>query len=148
MFFFQALKNCKELLDAGYLVSGSYRLNPTPELYVTNGELSPFRAYCDQESAGGGWAVVMRRFDGFVDFHRKWDAYIEGFGSLTGEFWGGLRKMRQLCGYIPVNMRFDSETEDEEKTFAEYGNCLDDDWRSKYQLTVGEFLGKSEEKCG
>ena len=52
--------------------------------------------YCDAASDGGGWLVVQRRQDGSVDFNRGWLEYEEGFGSLTGEFWYGLRPLHCL----------------------------------------------------
>ena len=54
------------------------------------------RVYCDTTSGGGGWLVVQRRQDGSVDFNRDWIDYEDGFGSLTGEFWFGLRGMHTL----------------------------------------------------
>ena len=47
--------------------------------------------YCDVVTAGGGWLVIQKRQDGSVDFNRDWIDYEEGFGTLTGEFWYGLR---------------------------------------------------------
>ena len=52
--------------------------------------------YCDGATAGGGWLVVQRRQDGSVDFNRGWVDYEDGFGSLTGEFWYGLRPLHCL----------------------------------------------------
>ena len=52
--------------------------------------------YCDAVTDGGGWLVVQRRQDGSVDFNRGWTDYEEGFGSLTGKFWYGLRPLHCL----------------------------------------------------
>lgn len=122
--------------------SGSYRVHPTPDLAQENDEMGPFRAYCDQETAGGGWTVIMRRLDGFVNFFRRYFPYVEGFGSISGEFWIGLKKLWQLCGQFPVNLRFDFEAEDGVLIYAEYSDCSIGDWTTKYKLIVGKFIGK------
>lgn len=36
-----------------------------------------------------GWTVVQRRFDGSENFDRNWEGYVNGFGSLNGEYWLG-----------------------------------------------------------
>ena len=63
--------------------------------------------YCDGITAGGGWLVVQRRRDGSVDFNRGWVDYEDGFGSLTGEFWYGLRPLHYLTNQGQWEMRID-----------------------------------------
>ena len=46
--------------------------------------------YCDTVTDGGGWLVVQRRTNDPENFHRNWNDYERGFGSLTGELWYGL----------------------------------------------------------
>ena len=71
-----------------------------------------FVAYCDQYTAGGGWTVFQRRFDGSVEFNRSWTAYENGFGSLLAEHWHGLRPMKLLLDIptVEFDVRFDMES--------------------------------------
>ena len=62
---------------------------------------------CDAVTDGGGWLVVQRRQDGSVDFNRGWVDYEEGFGSLTGEFWYGLRPLHCLTNQGQWQLRID-----------------------------------------
>ena len=47
---------------------------------------------------GGGWTVILNRYDGSQDFYLDWNSYKNGFGKLEGEFWLGLEKMHLLTG--------------------------------------------------
>lgn len=39
----------------------------------------------------------QKRFDGSVDFYRSWSDYVNGFGSISGEYWLGLEKLYRLA---------------------------------------------------
>ena len=71
--------------------------------------------YCDGATAGGGWLVVQRKQDGSVDFNRGWADYEEGFGSLTGEFWYGLRPLHCLTNQGQWELCTDFTSTDESK---------------------------------
>ena len=133
--FFAVLRNCKEILDGGYILSGIYRIDPL------DGQ-GGFGVHCDQETAGGGWITILRRNDGSLDFFRGWLAYVDGMGDLTGELWIGLTKLRRLTGDNAFTIRFDLEAPDGEKRYAEYaGNTLGGSG-SKFMITVGVYSGE------
>lgn len=60
-----------------------------------NGKFQSWSAFCDMESDGGGWLVILRRVSE-SDFNRTWQDYVEGFGELKHNFWYGLRAMHEL----------------------------------------------------
>ena len=86
---FSTAKNCAELFKGGQRISGFYTI------YLD--DKPPFDVYCDQTRAGGGWTVIQKRLNGFVDFNRNWVDYKDGFGNfLIREYWLGLEKIHRL----------------------------------------------------
>ncbi|XP_008155987.2 angiopoietin-2 isoform X2 [Eptesicus fuscus] len=84
-----AFRDCAEAFKSGLTTSGVYTLtfpNSTEET----------KAYCDMESAGGGWTLIQRREDGSVDFQRTWKEYKAGFGNPAGEHWLGNEFVSQV----------------------------------------------------
>ena len=81
------LKQSSEFAFSEYTVPvkkpGVYKLknfcNKTCSTLIISG-------YCDTITDGGEWLVVQRRMsNGSESFHRNWNYYEKGFGSLTGE---------------------------------------------------------------
>ncbi|PFX22859.1 Angiopoietin-related protein 7 [Stylophora pistillata] len=106
-------KNCAELYKSGRRVSGVYTIDPDGS--------GAFNVYCDQTTAGGGWAVFQKRLDGSVDFNRTWNDYKHGFGNLVGEFWLGLDKINRLTRNKTYNkLRVDLEVTTGKTVHAEY----------------------------
>ena len=97
--------------------------------------------YCDAVSDGGGWLVVQRRQDGSVDFNRGWVEYEEGFGSLTGEFWYGLRPLHCLTNQGQWKLRIDFTLTNGTKSYLSYDNFTVGPANSQYQLNISGFTG-------
>ena len=99
------------------------------------------QVYCDTINGGGGWLVVQRRQDGSVDFNRGWGEYEDGFGSLYGEFWYGLRALHCLTGQGGWEMRMDIKLANGTKVYLQYAQFKVESASNKYRMTVGGFQG-------
>ena len=97
--------------------------------------------YCDGATTGGGWLVVQRRQDGSVDFNRDWVEYEDGFGSLTGEFWYGLRPLHCLTNQGQWEMRIDYTLTDGTKSYLSYSSFRVGPASSNYQLSISGYKG-------
>ncbi|XP_023699285.1 angiopoietin-related protein 4 [Paramormyrops kingsleyae] len=83
----EAATDCHKLFLSGKRTSGIYTIQPLNS--------QPFHVFCEMTDEGG-WTVMQRRHDGSLDFDQLWQAYEEGFGSPSGDFWLGLQKMHAL----------------------------------------------------
>jgi len=97
--------------------------------------------YCDAITDGGGWLVIQRRQDGSVDFNRDWEDYEDGFGSLTGEFWYGLRAIHCLTNQGQWELRIDYKTTSGTNGCLSYSNFRVGSAGEQYKLTISGFSG-------
>ena len=101
--------------------------------------------YCDAVTDGGGWLVVQRRQDGSVDFNRGWVEYEEGFGSLTGELWYGLRPLHCLTNQGQWKLRIDFTFTNGTKSYLSYNKFAVGPANSQYQLSISGFTGITDD---
>ena len=99
------------------------------------------RAFCDTSSGRGGWLVVQRRKDGSVDFNRSWVDYEDGFGSLTGEFWYGLRPLHCLTNQGQWEMCIDFTLTDGTNSYLSYSSFKIGPASSNYKLSISGYNG-------
>ena len=92
--------------------------------------------------------MFLRRYDGFLSFDRGWNAYVDGLGDLTGEFWVGLATMRRVAGAATFTIRFDLESPDGEKKYAEYSGSKLGGANTRYKITVGSYTGEKLHQGG
>ena len=133
IFSHAAYKNCAEFYKSGKRRDGVYTIKPD--------NLSAFDVFCDQTTAGGGWTVFQKRFDGSVDFYLNWSDYKHGFGDLSGEFWLGNDKIHRLTSDDNNMLRVDLGDFERNTSYAEYdifGVMSESD---KYKLILGSYSG-------
>ncbi|XP_068681746.1 microfibril-associated glycoprotein 4-like [Montipora foliosa] len=126
-------RNCAEIYNSGSKTSGVYKIDPDG--------LGEFEVFCDQTTAGGGWTVFEKRFNGSVDFYRGWDDYKRGFGNLAGAFWLGLDKIHRLTVNRRNTLRVDLEDVPGKTSYADYSSFAVGNETEKYKLRVGGFSG-------
>ena len=105
--------------------------------------MGEFEVFCDQTTAGGGWTVFQKRYNGAVDFFRAWNDYKRGFGNLNSEFWLGLDKIHRLTVSSSKKLRVDLEDLHGNKVFAEYSSFSVGSERAKYLLGLGVYSGET-----
>ncbi|KAJ6659404.1 hypothetical protein lerEdw1_019136 [Lerista edwardsae] len=127
------VKNCKELLAKGVVLSGWYTIYPK--------DCVPLTVLCDMDTDGGGWTVFQRRSDGSVDFYRDWIAYKTGFGSQLTEFWLGNDNIHLLTSLGENELWVDLTDFNNSHTFAKYQSFKILGESDHYQLVLGSFLG-------
>ena len=81
-FYTYGITDCYDALLQGHNESGVYSLQ-------INNVTSSVDVFCDMETDGEGWTVLLKRQDGSVDFYRNWADYKNGFGDFEGEHWLG-----------------------------------------------------------
>ena len=105
--------------------------------------LPAFDVFCDQTTAGGGWAVFQKRLNGSVDFYRYWNDYKHGFGDLKSEFWLGLDKIHRLTSDNNSMLRVDLEDFEGNTAYAEYKMFGVMSEKDKYKLILGSYSGRT-----
>ena len=127
------IQDCSELVTNGHNPSSIYTITPS------NG--ASFDVYCDMDTAGGGWTVFQKRFNGSINFYRGWDKYKQGFGDINGEFWLGLRILHQLTQSGTWVLRVDLEDFNGETAYALYNSFQIGEAASNYRLSIGSYSG-------
>ena len=119
--------------------------NKPSGIYVTKSYSEPnsleVASYCSE----GGWLVIQKRKDGVVDFNRTWVEYEKGFGSLTTEFWYGLKNLNHLTNRGTWEMMIDLELTNGTAISLHYRTFRVGPAEDMYALTIGGFLGTSDD---
>ena len=102
-------------------------------------------SYCDMDDDGGGWTVVIRRFDtdDHINFIRDWDSFKMGFGYLGGEFYWGNEYMWMLTSHHDrrYQVYFWLEDFDGNTRHAIYEDFEIESEKDYYRLQIGKYSG-------
>ncbi|KAJ8033879.1 Ficolin-2 [Holothuria leucospilota] len=144
-FFFyqkpQYPRDCTEVRDScsSPVSSGVYLIKP-------DGYEEPFEAYCDNEIDSGGWTVILRRFDGSVDFNRTWIDCKQGFGFLSTELWLGNEKVSYLTNQAQYELYINITLENGSSCNMKYTAFrISDEWSEYMLVSVGMY--ESDAAC-
>ncbi|WAR29942.1 FCN2-like protein [Mya arenaria] len=114
--------DCSDLLKTGRSwPSGVY----TMDTWQTQAQVDVF---CDMDTDGGGWTVRIinlytnsfTKVDGSVDFFKNFSSYENGFGSLHGDFWLGLRYLNEITSRRKNTLRIELQTPNATRLYDVY----------------------------
>ena len=131
--------------DCCEVVGNEFRLASSGVYNITEfcgDDATVVEAYCDAGTDGGGWLVIQ---DGSVDFNKYWVDYEDGFGSLTGEFWYGLRAIHCLTSQRQWQLHIDYVTVDCRKGYLSYSTFRVGSAAENYKLTISGFSGSTRD---
>ncbi|XP_069135329.1 microfibril-associated glycoprotein 4-like [Argopecten irradians] len=124
---------CLELYDSGYTKDGIYEVT-TQSTGVT------FQVMCNMTA--GGWTILQHRVNDTEVFSRNYQDYVDGFGSLHGEFWLGLEYI-YIMTRQPRSVRFDLLKDTDEWFLLEYSSFTIDDSAAFYKLHVSGHVASA-----
>ncbi|XP_037730083.1 angiopoietin-related protein 7-like [Drosophila subpulchrella] len=111
---------------------------------ITLHDSEPFGAvFEDIPSAGPGWMVIQRRFDGSVLMKNE-DHFFIGCGDLGGEFWIGSEKLHKLTASRRHELYIQLVDFDNVVAFARYDHFIIGDSKKRYKLlSLGKYSGNA-----
>ena len=83
--------------------------------------------------------MFQRRRDGSENFYREWTEYENGFGSMKGEHWLGLKKISCLTSVGVTKLRIDLIDFAGHSKFAIYDHFHVGTPSTNYKLTIGGY---------
>ena len=105
----------------------------------------PIPAVCDMDTDGGNWTVFQRRGVSGPrrNFFLGWDAYKEGFGNQSGEFWWGLENLWLMTsgGDRQYELRIELVDFSGVRRHAVYQGFSITSEDEGYKLTVSSYTG-------
>ncbi|XP_052787310.1 ficolin-2-like [Mya arenaria] len=93
----------------------------------------------------GGWTVFQHRVNGSVDFYQNFSSFENGFGSLQGEFWLGLKLVYEMTSRTTNDLRIDIARANDSTAFVVYTD-FSVGAGTNYTLHVGNSRSESGRK--
>lgn len=127
-------RDCLDWFNAGFTNSGVYDITLSTGVKV--------EAACDMDldAVGGGWTQIQNRVSNSENFHRPWNDYKDGFGSLSGNFWWGNEKVHLLTSLGNHDFYMWAETYDYYEGFTHYSHFRVLNESTKYTMEIGNKI--------
>ncbi|CAK1554157.1 unnamed protein product [Leptosia nina] len=111
-----------------------------PATYLIHPGRSPVETWCNEHST-----LLQRRYNGTVEFNRKFVEYVQGFGDATSEFWLGLQTMHEITADNCSSMRIDMTDIYGSDWYAQYEHFSVGTADTGYVLEVSGFKGNASD---
>ncbi|XP_012549036.2 protein scabrous [Bombyx mori] len=92
-----------------------------------------------------GNTLLQRRYNGSIEFNRKFSEYVHGFGDPTSEYWLGLESMHQITSDNCSSMRIDMTDIYGGSWYAEYDHFSVSNADTGFILNVSGFRGNASD---
>ena len=92
-------------------------------------------AFVDDSS----WILIQGRYSGKVNFHKTWEEYKEGFGSVGGELWIGNDLLHELTGRGKWRLRVELKDRDQVRAHGVYMGFKVANENQRYKLSFDRF---------
>lgn len=109
-------------------------------VYLIHAGQTPFEIWCNN-----GSSLIQRRFNGSVEFNRKFSEYVHGFGDPSAEYWLGLESMHIMTADNCSSMRIDMSDIYGGYWYAEYEHFYVGSGDGGYVLDVAGFKGNASD---
>ncbi|XP_026490105.2 protein scabrous [Vanessa tameamea] len=116
------------------------RISGPAEAYLIHPGNYPIETWCVN-----GSTLLQRRYNGSVDFNRKFNEYVRGFGEPASEYWIGLESMHQLTSDNCSSMRIDMTDIYGSWWYAEYEYFVVGSADTGYVLDIAGFKGNASD---
>lgn len=111
-----------------------------PDTYLIHPGHAPINTWCNN-----GSTLLQRRYNGSIEFNRKFNEYVNGFGNPASEYWLGLEAMHLLTADNCSSMRIDMVDIYGAAWYAEYGTFYVGSSDTGYVLEVSGFQGNASD---
>ncbi|XP_047041050.1 protein scabrous-like [Helicoverpa zea] len=109
-------------------------------VYLIHPGRAPFDTWCNN-----GSTLIQRRYNGSVEFNRKFGEYVHGFGDPSSEYWLGLESMHLMTADNCSSMRIDMSDIYGGFWYAEYEHFYIGSADTGYVLEVSGFKGNASD---